>query len=135
MKQIKVKADTAELDNVLSFADTILDELGCSVKAQMQIDIAIEEIFVNIAHYAYPEAEGEAVIYVEPGEGSSSVTITFEDEGIPYDPLKNEDPDITLSADDRPIGGLGIFMVKKSMDEVSYEYKDGKNRLTIKKSF
>ncbi len=135
MKQIKVKADTAELDNVLSFADTILEELGCSVKAQMQIDIAIEEIFVNIAHYAYPEAEGEAVIYVEPGDGSSSVTITFEDEGIPYDPLKNEDPDITLSADDRPIGGLGIFMVKKSMDEVSYEYKDGKNRLTIKKSF
>ncbi len=135
MKQIKVKADTAELDNVLAFADTILEELGCSVKAQMQIDIAIEEIFVNIAHYAYPEAEGEAVIYVEPGEGSSSVTITFEDEGIPYDPLKNEDPDITLSADDRPIGGLGIFMVKKSMDEVSYEYKDGKNRLTIKKSF
>ena len=135
MKQIKVKADTAELDNVLSFADTILEELGCSVKAQMQIDIAIEEIFVNIAHYAYPEAEGEAVIYVEPGEGSSSVTITFEDEGIPYDPLKNEDPDITLSADDRPIGGLGIFMVKKSMNEVSYEYKDGKNRLTIKKSF
>ena len=134
MKQIKVKADTAELDNVLSFADTILEELGCSVKAQMQIDIAIEEIFVNIAHYAYPEAEGEAVISVDSGEGPS-VTITFEDEGIPYDPLKNEDPDITLSADDRPIGGLGIFMVKKSMDEVSYEYKDGKNRLTIKKSF
>ena len=134
MKQIKVKADTAELDNVLSFADTILEELGCSVKAQMQIDIAIEEIFVNIAHYAYPESEGEAVIYVEPGEGPS-VTITFEDEGIPYDPLQNEDPDITLSAEDRPIGGLGIFMVKKSMDEVSYEYKDGKNRLTIKKSF
>ncbi len=134
MKQIKVKADTAELDNVLSFADAILEELGCSVKAQMQIDIAIEEIFVNIAHYAYPEAEGEAVISVDSGEGPS-VTITFEDEGIPYDPLKNEDPDITLSADDRPIGGLGIFMVKKSMDEVSYEYKDGKNRLTIKKSF
>ena len=134
MKQLKVKADTAELDNVLSFADTILEELGCSVKAQMQIDIAIEEIFVNIAHYAYPEAEGEAVISVDSGEGPS-VTITFEDEGIQYDPLKNEDPDITLSAEDRPIGGLGIFMVKKSMDEVSYEYKDGKNRLTIKKSF
>ena len=135
MKQIKVKADTAELDNVLSFADAILEELGCSVKAQMQIDIAIEEIFVNIAHDAYPESEGEAVISVEPGENGSSVTITFEDEGIQYDPLKNEDPDITLSAEDRPIGGLGIFMVKKSMDEVSYEYKDGKNRLTIKKSF
>ena len=134
MKQIKVKADTAELDNVLSFADAILEELGCSVKAQMQIDIAIEEIFVNIAHYAYPEAEGEAVIYVEPGEGSSSVTITFEDEGIQYDPLKNEDPDITLSSEERAIGGLGIFMVKKSMDDIAYEYKDGHNILTIKKN-
>lgn len=135
MKQIKVKADTAELDNVLSFADAILEELGCSVKAQMQIDIAIEEIFVNIAHYAYPEGEGDAVISVGADTAAGGVQIVFEDEGIQYDPLQNEDPDITLSAEDRPIGGLGIFMVKKSMDEVSYEYKDGKNRLTIKKSF
>lgn len=135
MKQIKVKADTSELDNVLSFADAILEEIGCSPKAQMQIDIAIEELFVNIAHYAYPEGEGEAVIYVEPAAEGGAVSITFEDEGVQYDPLKNEDPDITLSADERPIGGLGIFMVKKSMDDVSYEYKDGKNRLTIRKSF
>ena len=101
----------------------------------MQIDVAIEEIFVNIAHYAYPEGEGDAVISVGADTAAGGVQIVFEDEGIPYDPLKNEDPDITLSAEDRPIGGLGIFMVKKSMDEVSYEYKDGKNRLTIKKSF
>ena len=134
MKQIKVKADTAELDNVLSFADAILEELGCSVKAQMQIDIAIEEIFVNIAHYAYPEGEGDAVISVGADTAAGGVQIVFEDEGIQYDPLQNEDPDITLSAEDRPIGGLGIFMVKKSMDDVSYEYKDGKNRLTIKKN-
>lgn len=135
MKQIKVKADTSELDNVLSFADAILEEIGCSPKAQMQIDIAIEELFVNIAHYAYPEGEGEAVICVDPAAEGGAVSITFEDEGVQYDPLKNEDPDITLSADERPIGGLGIFMVKKSMDDVSYEYKDGKNRLTIRKSF
>jgi serine phosphatase RsbU (regulator of sigma subunit)/anti-sigma regulatory factor (Ser/Thr protein kinase) len=134
MKQLKVKADTSELDKVLTFADAILEELGCSPKAQMQIDIAIEEIFVNIAHYAYPEGEGDAVISVGADTAAGGVQIVFEDEGIQYDPLQNEDPDITLSAEDRPIGGLGIFMVKKSMDEVSYEYKDGKNCLTIKKN-
>ena len=133
MKELRVNADISELDNVLAFADEILEEAGCSMKAQMQIDIAIEEIFVNIAHYAYPEGKGEALITVETDDAAKNVTITFEDQGIPYDPLQNEDPDITLSADDRPIGGLGIFMVKKSMDEVSYEFKDGKNRLTIKK--
>ena len=101
----------------------------------MQIDVAVEEIFVNIANYAYPSGEGEAVISIEADKDAKSVSILFEDQGTPYDPLKNEDPDITLSADERPIGGLGIFMVKKSMDEVSYEYKDGKNRLTISKSF
>lgn len=135
MKQLNVKADISELDQVLSFADTILEEMECPTKTQMQIDIAIEELFVNIAHYAYPSGSGDAVIEIEPDMSAKSIQITLVDSGIPYDPLKNEDPDITLSADDRPIGGLGIFMVKKSMDDVSYEYKDGKNRLTIRKSF
>ena len=135
MKQLKVKADVSELDQVLSFADTVLEEMDCPAKVQMQIDIAVEEIFVNIAHYAYPDGEGEAVISIDADKEAKSVSILFEDQGTPYDPLQNEDPDITLSAEDRPIGGLGIFMVKKSMDDVSYEYKDGKNRLTIKKNF
>lgn len=135
MKQLTVKADISQLDQVLSFADTILEEAGCSVKAQMQIDIAIEELFVNIAHYAYPDGEGNAVIGVEADAEAKDVQIVFEDEGVPYNPLENEDPDITLSVEDRPIGGLGIFMVKKSMDSMAYEYKDGKNRLTIRKSF
>ena len=135
MKQLKVTADVSELDQVLAFADGILEEAGCSAKAQMQIDVAIEEIFVNIAHYAYPSGSGEATIYIETDPSSKNAMITFEDEGVPYDPLKKEDPDITLSVEDRPIGGLGIFMVKKSMDDVSYEYSDGKNRLTIRKSF
>ena len=101
----------------------------------MQIDVAIEEIFVNIAHYAYPSGDGEAVIQIESDETNKTVSITFIDQGTPYDPLKNADPDITLAAEDRPIGGLGVFMVKKSMDDVSYEYKDNSNRLTLKKSF
>ena len=135
MKQLKVTADISELDQVLSFADGILEAMDCPMKVQMQIDIAIEEIFVNIAHYAYPDGKGDAVIEIEPDEIKKSVKITFIDQGKPYDPLQNEDPDITLSAEDRPIGGLGIFMVKKSMDEVSYEYKDNKNQLTIRKNF
>ena len=135
MAQLTVRADISQLDRVLSFADTILEEAGCKPNEQMQIDIAIEEIFVNIAHYAYPEGEGEAVIEVEADSGAGSVKIVFEDSGIPYNPLENEDPDISLSAEDRPVGGLGIFMVKKSMDDISYEYKDGKNRLTVRKNF
>ena len=135
VKELRVKADVSELDKVLSFTDAILESMGCSMKVQMQIDVAVEEIFVNIAHYAYPSGDGEAVIRVGADEANRAVSITFIDQGIPYDPLKNEDPDITLSAEDRPIGGLGIFMVKKSMDDVSYEYKDSQNQLTIKKGF
>lgn len=134
MKQLKVNADISELEQVLAFADGILEELACPMKSQMQFDVAIEEIFVNIAHYAYPEGSGEAVIEVETEDAPPVVKITFEDGGIPYNPLEHEDPDITLSSDDRPIGGLGILMVKKIMDDVYYEYKDGKNRLTIIKS-
>lgn len=135
VKELRVKAAVSELDKVLSFTDTILESMGCSMKAQMQIDVAVEEIFVNIAHYAYPSGDGEAVIRIGADEANRAVSITFIDQGIPYDPLKNEDPDITLSAEERPIGGLGIFMVKKSMDDVSYEYKDNRNQLTIKKGF
>ena len=134
MKELKVKADISELDSVLSFADSILESMDCSMKSQMQIDVAIEEIFVNIAHYAYPSGDGDAVINIVTDDASGTVSITFIDRGTPYNPLENSDPDITLSADERPIGGLGIFMVKKSMDDVSYEYKDDQNRLTIKKS-
>ena len=101
----------------------------------MQIDVAVEEIYVNIASYAYGDAEGEAIIRAGVTDAPKSVEITFIDSGTPYDPLKKEDPDVTLSADKRPIGGLGIFMVKKSMDDMIYEYKDGQNCLTIKKNF
>ena len=103
------------------------------MKAQMQIDIAVEEIFVNIARYAYAPGEGYAVIGVlaEPGRAE----ITFADNGMPYDPLAREDPDVSLSAEEREIGGLGIYMVKKTMDVMRYEYSDGQNLLTLVKTF
>ena len=103
------------------------------MKVQMQIDIAVEEIFTNIARYAYAPGEGSAVIGVlaEPGRAE----ITFSDTGMPYNPLLREDPDVTLAAEEREIGGLGIFMVKKTMDEMRYEYSTGQNLLTLVKTF
>ena len=105
------------------------------MKVQMQIDIAVEEIFVNVAHYAYTPNVGKVKIRLEKPADSTGVDITFIDSGIPYDPLAKPDPDVTLSAEERQIGGLGIFMVKKSMDSMLYEYTDGQNILTMRKLF
>ncbi|MBR4959034.1 MAG: ATP-binding protein, partial [Phascolarctobacterium sp.] len=106
----------------------------CPMKAQMQIDIAIDELFSNIARYAYNPETGPATVRVEVAENPMAVLITFIDKGITYDTLKQEDPNTHLPAEEREIGGLGIFMVKKTMDDITYEYKDGQNILTIKKN-
>lgn len=133
MSELNIEAKTENLDKVLAFVDQHLEERGCAVQVQMQIDVAVEELFVNIAQYAYAPGIGVATIRVELQEDPLVVVITFIDNGIPYNPLAKEDPDITLSAEERQIGGLGIYMVKKSMDDMSYEYKDGQNILRIKK--
>ncbi len=132
--EIDIEAERGNLDKVLAFVDEHLEMAGCPMKAQMQIDLAVEEIFVNIASYAYQPDKGNAVLRVEVAEDPLQVILTFLDRGKPYDPLAKEDPDITLSAEQRQIGGLGIFMVKKTMDDVQYEYKDGQNILTLKKN-
>ena len=131
--ELTIPADVDHLHEVLAFTEGLLEEHDCPMKAQMQIDVALEELFVNIAHYAYPDGAGEAKIRVSVT--SDGVEITLIDSGVPYDPLKKPDPDVTLSAQDRAIGGLGIFMSKKLMDDISYIYVDGKNHLTIKKMF
>ncbi len=134
MKELSIDAKVENLGIVLEFTDRELETLDCSVKVQTQIDIAVEEIFVNIASYAYGEDGGKADITIDHEEGSQFVSITFTDQGIPYDPLKKEDPDVTLSAEEREIGGLGIYMVKKSMDDVIYRYENGSNILTLVKN-
>lgn len=134
MKELTLPATIENIETVIDFVNGQLEEIKCPLKAQMQIDIAIDELFGNIAHYAYNPETGPATVRVEVTEDPIAVVITFIDRGVPYDPLKKEDPDITLSAEERAIGGLGIFMVKKTMDEISYEYKDGKNILHIKKN-
>ena len=133
MKELVIEAKKPNLDAVLSFIDEQLGEAECSKKTRMTIDVAVEELFVNISSYAYDPKIGTAVVQVSVHNEPLSVEITFIDNGKPYDPLAKPDPDVTLDAEHRQIGGLGIFMVKKSMDDVQYEYKDGRNILTIKK--
>lgn len=134
MKELTLAATVENIETVTEFVNAQLELLDCPIKAQMQIDIAIDELFGNIAHYAYNTEVGSATVRVEVSEAPLAVIITFIDNGIPYDPLGKDDPDITLSAEEREIGGLGIYMVKKSMDEITYEYKDGQNILKIKKN-
>lgn len=134
MKELTIDATVENIEAVTAFVDEQLEAMGCPMKAQMQIDIAIDELFGNIAHYAYNPEVGSATVRVEVLEDPLSVVITFIDNGVAYDPLTKDDPDITLSAEEREIGGLGIYMVKKTMDDISYEYKDGQNILSIRKS-
>ena len=133
MKEMTLPAVVEHIAQVTDFVNAQLEEIGCPMKAQVQIDIAIDELFGNIAQYAYNPETGPATVRVEVSDAPISVTITFMDHGVPYDPLQKEDPDITLSAEERGSGGLGIFMVKKTMDEITYEYKDGQNILRIRK--
>lgn len=132
MSRLEVDAKIENLDRVNEFiADNIID---CPVKDAMQIELVVEEIFVNIAHYAYEgEEAGKAWINCEFDEETRILEIVFEDNGIPFNPLERKDPDVTASAEEREIGGLGIFLTKKLMDEVKYEYKDNCNILTVVK--
>lgn len=131
--ELEIEAQNDNLSKVLSFIEQHLEAIGCTPKIQMQISVAVEEIFVNIANYAYAPDVGKVTVRVEITEEPLSVCITFMDGGKPFDPTKRSDPDVTLSAEERQIGGLGIFMTKKIMDDVVYEYIDGKNILTLKK--
>lgn len=131
MKEFLIEAQIENLDTVLDFVNLELEAINCPMKLQNQLAIAMEEIFVNIAHYAYNQQTGHVVIRITVG---SEIIIEFEDSGTPYNPLEKIDPDITLSLEERKIGGLGIFMVKKMMDVVEYRHEGEKNILTIRKS-
>jgi anti-sigma regulatory factor (Ser/Thr protein kinase) len=133
MKELTVDATLENIAPVTDFVDELLELYHCPMKAEMQINIAIDELLGNIAQYAYNPDVGPATIKVEVVEDPLAVVLTFIDRGVPYDPLAKADPDTTLPAEQRELGGLGIYMVKKSMDEITYEYKDGQNILRIKK--
>ena len=133
MKEITMEAVVANIEKVTAFVDGVLEEAECPLKAQLQIDVAVDEIFSNISKYAYPEGTGTATVQLEITEDPRMAEVTFIDEGIPFDPMKEMEPDVTLSAEERKIGGLGIYLVKKTMDGMSYEYEDGKNILHLRK--
>ena len=134
MDQITVSAEVNQVKTVTRFVNEHLEALGCSERIKIQVDVAIDEIFSNIAHYAYDPETGPATVMVEVEEVPLSVVITFVDHGVPYDPLAEARPDVSrLPKEERPIGGLGLFMVRKIMDDISYEYRDGQNILTIRK--
>lgn len=133
MKELTIDADLENIETVTAFVEGQLEGLGCPIKAQMQIDIAIDELFGNIAHYAYHPGTGPVTVRVETQEAPRSVVVTFIDHGTPYDPLAKEDPDVSLPLEERKAGGLGIYMVKKIMDDIIYQYQDGQNILQIRK--
>ena len=129
MKEITVDAMIENMNTVTAFVDDFLDQIACPMKSRIQINIVIDEIFGNICHYAYKDSVGAVTVRVESGNTPKAVFLTFTDNGIPYNPLETEDPDITLSSEERKIGGLGIYLVKKNMDEMKYEYVNQQNRL------
>ena len=124
-------AKTESLPDVLGFVEETLEGFECPMKLQMAICVAIEEVFVNVAHYAYPESVGDMTLHIGFDEESRAITFRMTDQGVPFDPLKKPDPDITLSAEEREIGGLGIFIAKKTMDSLTYAYENGENILTM----
>lgn len=131
-----VHVDEAKLEDiseVTAFVEAELEKLDCPMKTVMQINVVIDEIFSNIVRYGYPKKAGPVTVELLHNADADTVSLRFTDEGIPYNPLKKEDPDVTLSAQERGIGGLGIFMVKKMMDEVKYAYENDKNILTVTK--
>lgn len=134
MKDLLVESKIEDVEVVMKFVESELQSLGCSDDAWMQIKLAIDEIFGNICYYAYGSDSGPVKVSVGMSEDNKSVLLTFSDSGIPYDPLEADIPDVELDGDERPIGGLGIFLVRELMDDITYEYKDGNNILCLIKT-
>jgi anti-sigma regulatory factor (Ser/Thr protein kinase) len=135
MKELTIAARIENLSAVNDFIIAEFEANGCPAQALMQIELAVEEIFVNIASYAYQPGEGEVTIRCSVEQAPMPAKIQFIDRGVPYNPLARDDPDTTLPAEERDPGGLGVMLVKKIMDGVEYEYSDGRNILTLTKLF
>ena len=134
-KELIIEAKVENLAAVNDFVEGMLVDTDCPPKAQMQIALVVEEIFVNIASYAYPSGAGTAILRGRVLETPPGLELIFMDNGVPYDPLSRTDPNVNASMEEREIGGLGIFLVKKNVEAIQYEYKDGQNILTIRKDF
>ena len=134
-RELTVEAKLECLPRTKSFVAAGLEAMDCPEETRKQLLIVVDEIFANIANYAYVGAEGNITVRLKAGEEPRSVVLTFLDNGVPFDPLTTDAPDTSLKARERKIGGLGIFMVRKLMDEVTYEYANGMNILKTVKRF
>ena len=134
MKELTILAAIENIPEVTAFVDAELEEAGCPMKVQFQIDVAVDEIFTNIAMYAYAPGTGSATVRIRVDRDEKVAEITFIDSGVAFNPLLQKEPDTTLPAAQRAVGGLGIFMVKKSMDEMHYAREGEQNILRIRKS-
>lgn len=133
MTQKTFPAHVEALDELLSFTEETLSDLDCPMKTVMALSVALEEVFVNVAHYAYGTGEGTLDLSFAFDGESRTLTIRMADRGVPFNPLRIPDPDVTLSAEEREIGGLGIFITKRTMDSIAYDYEGGENVLTMTK--
>ena len=133
VKEKIFSATKDSLSEVITFTEECLESYNCPMKNSMAICVAVEEIFINIANYAYSDGNGNASLSFGFDENERLLTLVLKDNGTPFNPLERAEPDITLSADDREIGGLGIFITKKTMDTVYYSYENGQNILTMTK--
>ena len=131
MLEQRFPAEDAALSKVIAFAEEELEKAECPMRTLMQITVSIEEIFVNIARYAYPEKAGEMLLGIDYDDCEKIFTFRFRDQGIPFNPLDKPDPDVTLPAEERKVGGLGIFLMKKNMDGYSYTHENNENILTM----
>ena len=132
-KELVLEATVENLDVANAFIEEMLAPVECSPQKRFQLDLVVEEIFVNIANYAYGDETGQVVLRVSLQQTPPKMKLVFMDEGVAYDPLAKDEPDVTLPMEERDIGGLGIFLVKKNVEDIHYERKDGKNILTIYK--
>lgn len=136
-RSIEVEATLTQLETVMSFLEEALEEAGCPMKTSMKIAVSIEELYVNVVNYAYTPLTGVCIMMIQAEyEGEQgSVRIELRDKGKAFNPWLRENPDISLSAEEREIGGLGIYMVKQSMDRVDYHYENGENRVSVEKDW
>ncbi len=132
-KEIVIKNEIAELERLAVFVEEVSECLALDAETTMNLNLALEEVVSNVILYAYPQKMGENITVMASSDDKVLV-FTITDKGEEFDPTKVEEADITLSAEDREIGGLGIFIVKNIMNEVTYQRLDGKNVLTLKKN-
>ena len=133
MEERTFPAKAEAFTDVIQFLESALEISDCPMKLTVPLTVAVEEMFINIAHYAYPGSDGDMKLLIDakPGE----IFIRFTDSGIPFDPTAKPDPDVTLSVEERKIGGLGIYMAKRAVDSMKYEYKNGQNILSLVKKY